>query len=47
MAILSALHEASLGSGLVFCRRSPRSWFEPAVEAVRLKDFTVASHVHK
>jgi integrase len=38
--ILSALKDTSLGTGRVFGLQSPRYWFEPAVEAAGLKDFT-------
>ena len=38
--ILSALKDASIGSGRVFALQSPRSWFEAAVKAAGLKDFT-------
>jgi site-specific recombinase XerD len=38
--ILSALKDASVSTGNVFSLRSPRSWFDPAVKAARLKDFS-------
>lgn len=42
-AILSTMHRTeddSNGPGYVFALRSPRSWFEPAVKAAGLTDFT-------
>jgi len=39
-AILSAMKGCSLGVGDVFSLRSPRSWFEPAVKAAGIKDFS-------
>src|SRR5215467_11365009 len=38
--ILSALKDTSAATGRVFALQSPRHWFEPAVSAVGLKDFT-------
>jgi site-specific recombinase XerD len=38
--ILSALKDASFGMGSVFSLRSPRCWFDPAVKAARIKDFS-------
>jgi site-specific recombinase XerD len=39
-AVLSALKDASIGTGRVFALQSPRYWFEPAVKAAGLKNFT-------
>jgi len=38
--ILLALHSVSSGSGRVFHCRSPRHWFEPAIQQAGIKDFT-------
>jgi site-specific recombinase XerD len=38
--LLCALKDKSVGSGRVFALQSPRYWFEPAVKAAGLKDFT-------
>lgn len=38
--VLLALHSVSSGTGRVFHCRSPRHWFEPAVERAGIKDFT-------
>jgi integrase len=39
-AIVSALRDASVGTGRVFALQSPHYWFEPAVKAAGLNDFT-------
>jgi site-specific recombinase XerD len=38
--ILSALKDENERKGRVFALQSPRYWFEPAVKASKLKDFT-------
>jgi site-specific recombinase XerD len=38
--ILSVLKDSSIATGSVFASKSPRYWFEPAVKAARLMNFT-------